>query len=228
LRIRFDALDGVHRFVVDGGVHYAGEDRCREIKRSLIAALKNWHDAHPLLPGLDLEDARATAAAQAPARIFRMLVEELVGESALARRGSLLSLPGRQIVMSGADSDVVARVIAILGRTPLQPPDLKQLAAELTIDRRKLIELLRAMERQQSIVCVAPELYFLGDCLQRVRDELIDDLSKNGGITTGQFRDRYHTSRKYAIPLLEYFDRTGITLRVGEVRRLKRPVTEST
>ena len=42
-------------------------------------------------------------------------------------------------------------------------------------------------------------------------------------ISTADFRDRYQTSRKYAIPLLEYFDRTGLTVRMGEVRRLRNP-----
>ena len=49
-------------------------------------------------------------------------------------------------------------------------------------------------------------------------DVLEDDVRH---MTTAQFRDRHKTSRKYAIPLLEYFDRTGVTVRVGEVRRLK-------
>jgi selenocysteine-specific elongation factor len=228
VRALFDGLDGVHLLMVEGSVHYASEATCRDIKNALLAVVTQWHAAHPLSSGLDIEDARANAAVQAPARIFRILVDELAGESGLVREGSLLRLTGHRIVMSGADAAVVDRVIAILGRTPLSPPDLKQIAAELLIDRRRLIELLRVMERQQSIVCVAPDLYFLGDCINRVKDELIGDLAGNGGITTGQFRDRYQTSRKYAIPLLEYFDRAGVTLRIGEVRRLRRPVTETT
>ena len=50
-------------------------------------------------------------------------------------------------------------------------------------------------------------------------------MTATGEITTAQFRDRHQTSRKYAIPLLEYFDRTGITVRIGEVRRLRNPQT---
>jgi selenocysteine-specific elongation factor len=46
-------------------------------------------------------------------------------------------------------------------------------------------------------------------------------------MTTAEFRDRYRTSRKYAIPLLEFFDRTGLTIRDGEVRRLRQPKTET-
>ncbi len=72
----------------------------------------------------------------------------------------------------------------------------------------------------------APDLYFLGGYVDQVRADLVRELSATGGITTGQFRDRYQTSRKYAIPPLEFFDRTGITVRIGEMRRLKHPQTE--
>jgi selenocysteine-specific elongation factor len=103
---------------------------------------------------------------------------------------------------------------------------VKQLTVDLAVDRRRLIELMRAMEKQRSIVSVTPNLYFLRETVEQVRVDLVRELSATGEITTGQFRDRYKTSRKYAIPLLELFDRTGITVRIGEMRRLKHPQTD--
>jgi selenocysteine-specific elongation factor len=86
---------------------------------------------------------------------------------------------------------------------------------------KKLVGLLRALEKQQTLVNVAPDLYFLRETVDTVREDLVRDLSLTGVMTTAQFRDRYKTSRKYAIPLLEHFDRTGVTVRIGEVRRLR-------
>ncbi len=74
---------------------------------------------------------------------------------------------------------------------------------------------------------MAPDLYFLARVGRpRFATDLVRDLSATGEITTAQFRDRHKTSRKYAIPLLEYFDRTGVTVRIGEMRRLRDPQTE--
>lgn len=221
VRRHFEALDDVHVFSGDGGAHYASEQACREIKAELLGSLERWHTAHPLLAGLDLEDARGALAIRVSPKIFRMIVAELVEQQVLARVGNLLRLPSHRIVVPDVDTPLVGRITALLGRTPLSPPDVKQIADELIVDRRKLIELLRAMEKGQSIVRVAPEIYVLGDCINRVRDDLIGALSAGAEITTAQFRDRYQTSRKYAIPLLEYFDRTGLTIRIGEVRRLR-------
>ena len=148
VRVRFGALDGVHVFNAEGDIRYASEDRCRDLKTVLLTALERWHAAHPLVMGLDIEDARAGLAVEVPARLFRMLVQELVDEHRLVREGSLLRLPGHRIVVPDGDTPLVARIAAVLGRAPLSPPDLKQLAAELMVDRRKLVELMRAMEKR--------------------------------------------------------------------------------
>jgi selenocysteine-specific elongation factor len=77
------------------------------------------------------------------------------------------------------------------------------------------------MERERSVVRVAPELYFLAGCIDELKGTLCGYLSEKGDMTPAAFRDLFGTSRKYTIPLLEYFDREGITVRVGDARRLK-------
>jgi selenocysteine-specific elongation factor len=224
---RFDALEGLRAFNVEGGPQYATERACRQLKASLLEALRAWHVGHPLSAGRDIEEIRSSLAQPPSTRIFRILVQELGDEQAIVREGNLLRLAGHRVAVPDADASLVEGITTLLGRTPLSPPDVKQMAEELAVDRRRLAELMRAMERQRSIVCVAPDLYFLRDCVDRVRGELIRDLSVKDSMTTAEFRDRYKTSRKYAIPLLEYFDREGVTARVGEVRRLKHPRKET-
>ena len=123
--------------------------------------------------------------------------------------------------MTGGDREVVDRITAVLSANPLAPPDLKQVAADLKMDRSKLLPLVRVMEQQRLIVAVAPEMYFAADVVDRLRADLERDLGGGATLTTAAFRDRYQTSRKYAIPLLEYFDRIGVTRRVGEARALR-------
>jgi selenocysteine-specific elongation factor len=110
-----------------------------------------------------------------------------------------------------------------LAVNPLAPPDLKQIEKETGIERTTLGEIIRVMEREGSIVRVASELYFLADCLDTLKHALHQHLTETTAITTAAFRDLFGTSRKYSIPLLEYFDREGMTLRVGDTRRLRNP-----
>jgi selenocysteine-specific elongation factor len=218
----------VHLFAAGGDVQCALEESCRQVKSSLKDVVRECHAAHPLLPGMDLEEARAGVVDQVPQKIFRMMVEELVAEGSLVRDGAVLALPGHRVEIPEADRAAVERIRTSLASTPLAPPDVAQLAADLGVSRQRLSEILGAMERHRTIVSVAPDLYFLRDAIDRVRDDLTQWLSVKQSITAADFRDRFKTTRKYAIPLLEYFDRKGITMRKGDVRLLRRPMQTET
>jgi selenocysteine-specific elongation factor len=221
-------IAGIHVYQVDGDTQYVLDERRRNVKASLLQALGVWHRARPLLAGVDIEEARAGLPAPVAPKLFRLLIQEFERDGALVREGNLLRLPDHHIEVPDADRAIVDRIKDLLNRSPLAPPDARQLAQDVAIDRRKLTELLRAMENQKTIVAVAPDLYFPADTVDRIRHDMIRDLSAGGTITAAEFRDRHQTTRKYAIPLLEYFDREGVTVRDGEVRRLRRPrVTET-
>jgi selenocysteine-specific elongation factor len=140
----------------------------------------------------------------------------------------VLALATHRVAIPAADRALVDRITARLEQTPMAPPEMSQLITDLGITRPKLTEILGAMERYGTIVRVSPDLYFLRASVDRVREDLTGWLSAKGGTTAGEFRDHFKTSRKYAIPLLEYFDREGVTLRRGDLRQLRRPIHTGT
>ncbi|MGH7830290.1 MAG: SelB C-terminal domain-containing protein, partial [Candidatus Binatia bacterium] len=105
--------------------------------------------------------------------------------------------------------------------SPPSPPDLKQIEKDIGIARTKLTDVIRVMEREKSVVRVATDLYFLSEYVDKVKGLLYKYLSEHNEITAATFRDLLGSSRKYTIPLLEYLDREGITVRTGDTRRLK-------
>jgi selenocysteine-specific elongation factor len=212
----------VRLFTFDGAVFCAAERQCRRIEDALVDVLRGFHAAHPLAPGMDMEEARAALPGPIPARIFRALIDPLEADR-VVRDGPLLSLPGHRIQLGDEGRVLVEKICSLLGSAPLAPPDVKDIEKALGVGRSRLAEVMRAMERQGSIVRVTSDLFFLSGCIDRVKDDLIHHLSRGGDITPGAFRDLFGTTRKYAIPLLEYFDREGVTIRVGDVRRLRPP-----
>lgn len=156
-------------------------------------------------------------------RLFRIVVERIEAEKIAAREGNLLRLPEHKVHLRQEEKNLVAKIKALLGSNPLAPPDLKQIEKETGIERAKLHEVIRVMERDRAVVRVATDLYFLGDCVDKVKGALYKYLSEKSEITPASFRDLLGSSRKYTIPLLEYFDREGITVRIGDARRLKNP-----
>src|SRR6266513_2150692 len=103
----------------------------------------------------------------------------------------------------------------------VSPPDLKEIEKQLGVTRNRLNEVIRLLERDGTVARVATDLYFLSSCVDKVRGVLYRFLTEKGEITAAAFRDLLGSSRKYTIALLEYFDREGMTIRVGDIRRLK-------
>ena len=87
--------------------------------------------------------------------------------------------------------------------------------------RQRLTEVMRLLERDGSVVRVTTEMYFLASSIEQLRRRLKEYLTRKGEMTAASFRDLIGSSRKYTIPLLEYFDRDGLTIRIGDIRRLK-------
>jgi selenocysteine-specific elongation factor len=207
----------------EGEKLYTTRKKWQLVKEKIFAVLAEHHAAHPLVPGMDMEEVRARLPYAVGARLFRVVVELLEKEKSLKREGNLLSLPAHRVRLGADEQSVTEKIKRLLGADPLAPPDLRQVEKEVGSDRSKIGEIVRVMEREKAIVRVATDLYYLSDSVDKVRTLLYKYLSENGEITAAGFRDLLGSSRKYTIALLEYFDREGVTVRVGDSRRLKSP-----
>ena len=66
------------------------------------------------------------------------------------------------------------------------------------------------------------DLYFHADAVSELKEKLVSFLQSNMEITTPQFKEMTGVSRKYVIPLIEYFDSINLTIRVGDTRQLRK------
>ena len=210
-------------FSAEGEKLYATQSKWRSLREKIAQALKHFHAFHALAPGMDMEELRVKLPYAIPPRLFRVLVEALEAEKVAARNGNLLSLAGHRVHLDAEEKTLTEKIKKLLAINPLAPPDLKQLEKDLTIVKAKLAEVIRVMEGERAVIRVATDLYFLPDCVDKVKAVLYKYLSEHGEITAATFRDLLSSSRKYTIALLEYFDREGITVRIGDARRLRSP-----
>ncbi len=222
-RRRIEEVETIRSFSTEGEKTYTTEKKIQILKEKILKALREFHASHPLTPGMDMEELRAKLPFNIPTRVFRLLLETFETEKVIVRDGNFLRLPEHRINLSDKEKALTEKINAILAKSPMTPPELKQIEKVLGIGRAKLMEVIRVMEREKSIVRVATDLYYLPECVDKVRGLLYKYLSDNNEITAANFRDLLGSSRKYTIALLEHFDREGITLRVGDARRLKSP-----
>jgi selenocysteine-specific elongation factor len=195
-----------------------------QVKSVANEALAAHHRAEPLSPGLDMESLRMRLPYEVSARAFRALVGRLVSETDIVREESTLRLNRHKVELGGGVGRFAERLDQILGEAGYHPPDLKQLLETLNLpisDLPHLRTVLGAMEREGRVVKIATDLYFARTPFESARDRLMKRLAADGEITAATYRDALNASRKYAIALLDYFDHSGVTTRVGDIRRLR-------
>jgi selenocysteine-specific elongation factor len=214
-------MDATRIVSLEGEHAYTTAEKWTSLQRELVAALRDFHAAHPLAPGRDMEELRDRLTVRVLPKQFRAFVEQLALEKVVVRDGSLLRLPEHTVTLGADEQRLVGQITSLLAAQPLAPPDLKEIERAVGIGRSKLTEVMRVLERQRSIVRVAADLYFLAESLDQVKRVLHEHFAGRSDITPAMFRDHFNTTRKYTIPLLEYFDREGVTVRVGDARRLK-------
>jgi selenocysteine-specific elongation factor len=98
---------------------------------------------------------------------------------------------------------------------------LKDIEKQAAVSRQRLNEVMRLLEREGTVVRITTDMYFLASSIEGLRQTLKTYLLEKHEMSAASFRDLIGSSRKYTIPLLEYFDRDGLTIRIGDIRRLK-------
>jgi selenocysteine-specific elongation factor len=192
------------------------------LRAAVTDTLAQFHQGSPLAPGVEMESMRTQVAPELTAKTFRDVVDRLGAEGALIREESLVRLPGHRVALGGAQRALAERAESLLVEAGFTPPDLKQLESTLSAPRGRLGEVLQQLEREGRVFRVAPDLYYAAPVLERARALLREGVAVQGEITAATFRDLIQASRKFSIALLDYFDRTGFTLRVGDARKLRR------
>jgi len=224
-RRQIEAMKNLRVLSAEGEKLYTTEGKWRRLTETILKALKEFHTAHPLAPGMDMEVLRGKLGGELSLKLFRVVVETLIGDKAIGKEGNWLRLAGHRVELGGQEKTLMERIQRVLDEQPLAPPDLKEIEKRVGVNRARLAEVIRLLEREGTVVRVASDLYFPAGSVAQVRSVLKNYLADRGEISAAAFRDLIGSSRKYTIPLLEHFDREGLTIRIGDIRKLKSPPT---
>jgi len=184
--------------------------------------LADFHQSTPLARGMEMESVRSQLPFSFSPKIFRAVTDKLVAEKVAIREDSTLRLPTHSVKLSEDEQGAAARLERLLLDGGFVPPEVKELEEKLKTPRKLLLDLLNVLESRGQVVRVSADLYLSSAALDNAKTALTNQLTARSEITAAGFRDLLGISRKTAIPLLEYFDRTGLTLRVGDVRKLRK------
>ena len=184
-------------------------------RERLLGLVQSYHVRHPLRPGMSKEELRSRGRLEP--RQFGASLARLVDEDALVEQGAGVRGADHEVRLSAPQQATADAFVARLDRSPLAPPGLTELRAHLDDLSDELVEALAA---QGGIVRLTDDLCFTPAAYGEMKGMVVSHLQEHGTITVAAVRDRFQTSRRYALALLEYLDRVHVTRRIGDERVL--------
>ncbi|HYR56635.1 MAG TPA: SelB C-terminal domain-containing protein, partial [Myxococcaceae bacterium] len=187
-----------------------------------VSLIEDFHQREPMREGLSKEELRRRLSAELEPRIFGKVVTALIEGGKVEAAGEVIRLKGRGRTLTEHQEGAHNKVIAELSVSGLAPPKVDELGQKLKIPSARLLELLKVAVAEGAVLRVADDMYFDRKAIDELRERLVSYLKEHREISTQSFKELVGQSRKFVIPLSEYFDREKVTLRVGEKRVLRR------
>jgi selenocysteine-specific elongation factor len=152
--------------------------------------------------------------------VLRFLATDADDGRIVARAGYYATL-GHRPQLTPEQREFFERVVSVDPAQAMVPAALEIVVAE--VRRARIAGLTQAFDTlvaSGALVKVGTDVY-RGTQIAEIRTRLEASIRRDGPITMARFRDAVGTTRKYAVPLMEWFDATGVTIRDGDLRALR-------
>lgn len=212
---RILVVDSERQWMISAEVLAALEQRTTEI-------LERFHLDNPLKDGIAKEELRSRLYQGLEPRLFQLVVNSLSKSGLIVQDKAVVRMAGHEVSLQ-ADTSTLRRDIEMLFREAgLNPPTRKEILAHFVKQPEKLVwEIVDVLVRDAKLTRISGDLYFHCDSLAALEKNLREVLAIDGEIDAQGFKSLTGLSRKFSIPLLEYFDRQKVTIRVGDKRVLR-------
>ena len=196
----------------------------KDFKQTLIRTVSDFHKKNPLRPGISREELRTTLKLQPPEIIFNAALDSLVIDNLMIDDGKVLKISNFELTLNPTQEAIVSDIMALVGKAGFDGISQKEIMEKLDLNPKDMKLLFQHVIDKRVVQRLPGGLYMGTASVDEIKIVLKDLFSSQETLTVGEFRDTLNISRKQAVPLLEYFDSIGLTLRKGDVRILRRPI----
>jgi selenocysteine-specific elongation factor len=185
----------------------------------LLKEVERFHRANPLAEAISKEDLRTRCASALHADIFRAALEDAVSAGKLALAGDVVKRAGRSVELQPGEARAKEQIEREFARGGLATPGIEAVLTTLSMEMSQAQKIFQLLLRERVLLKISNDVVLHHSAVDHARALLAEYKRTRGDrLAVADFKELAGVSRKYAIPLLEYFDRAGVTRRVGDYR----------
>jgi selenocysteine-specific elongation factor len=216
LRPHLDQLVIANRIIATGEETWMHLDTVNDLGRQVLSLLRAYHQANPKRTGQERDALRAET--RQDKAVFELVMRQVETNKLVSVNGSIISVAGWSPMVTTAEVTLSDRVNEKLLAAGTAPPGLEEVAAALKEPLEKVQSAARWLVDQGLVVRLDDKVFMHRNAIESGRQLVVSLFKRSPSFTTMEFRDALEVSRKYAVPLLDYFDKIRLTVRTGNQR----------
>ncbi|MBL7135015.1 MAG: selenocysteine-specific translation elongation factor [Candidatus Marinimicrobia bacterium] len=197
---------------------YISTTTSTQIKEKMLNTLSKYHKENPLAYGMEKLELFKQIDVIGP--IGNWILDTLKNSRKIKIQGDRISLYDFQPELTDKQEETLNKLENELLKGGFNPPSYEELFSNISIPEDELQRLITLLVNQRQIIIFEKNIIFHKDIVNKGKKLIKGLLKKKGNATVSELKDVLGTSRKWAIPLLNYYDKIGLTMRVGDLRRL--------
>ncbi|MBU5638753.1 selenocysteine-specific translation elongation factor [Geomonas sp. Red69] len=201
---------------------FLSKDAFAQLKQRLSEELQEYLQENPMQEGIGKEELKSRIPRRSDARFFGPVLSSLEKDGLALSDRELVKLPGRKVGVTQDQASVQRALEEALTKAWFEPPTLKELCDLVGATEKQVLDHANMMFREGRVAKIKGDIFYAPGAVNELRDKLVAHLKEKGEITPPEFRDLTGLSRKFMIPLLEYFDQEKLTIRMGDKRVLRK------
>jgi len=201
---------------------YAGGVLVQSLAEGMLAYLEAFHKKDSMKPGVPRGELSSSWGRELPPKLFHFILERFLKKGDVVAEQGVLRLKGHKVSLASDQEKVRKVIVGAYEQGGVTPPNLKDVLGPLGMDFKQASPVFRLLQDQGQIVRVKDDMYYHGVALDSIKTKIVGFFEDHQEMSAPDFKELTGLSRKYLIPVLEYFDKEKLTVRVGDVRHFRK------
>jgi len=207
-----------YRYSEKGQDYFIHYSYYAELKEKVIQALEEFHQKNPTRLGVSRTDLKVLINLPADVLLFNKTLDELLEAGKVQISGNRIALAAHQLQVTERQQKLMDRIANIFFDRGFTTPGMVQIAEQIGIKEKEVNEILQILLETGVLIKAEEGILFHKDRVDEARRLIQSHFDQEYQLTVADFREMIASSRKYAVPLLNYFDSIGLTIRQHDVR----------
>jgi selenocysteine-specific elongation factor len=192
------------------------------LKKGLLDEISAYLEANPLKEGMGKEELKTRLPKRSNTLFYTSLLTAMERDGLVVPDREIVRLGGKLARKGVSGEELSGKISSFLQEGGIEPPTVREITERFRCDDKTVRDNLALLVRTGQVARISSDLFYSAQALNGLREKLAARLREKGEITPPEYRELTGLSRKFLIPLLEFFDSEKLTIRVGDKRVLRK------